>query len=261
MGAATRGSRSEAVGVSATARPHEFCHLTGAQCRATRRGMHSHCSKRRLSSAWPFVADSETVAVQTRVVWREHGDDVRSGPWRLGWRLAVARMARFLCDAGHEVLTPTLSGLGERAAQAGDEVSLLTHSADLMAHLWFEDLIEVVLVGCSYGILPVEGDRMPERMHLVVNLDGPVAEEGAPLGLDGWEADVARLTHGPRVTGPSAKVLPRPFRRATHGSVGRPRWADGSAEFAGGVVLGTMTTAAARTITATAAARYSRGRR
>ena len=38
----------------------------------------------------------------------------------------------------------------------------------------------MVLVGWSYGSVPIEGvaDRMPERLRLLVNLDGGTVREG-----------------------------------------------------------------------------------
>jgi pimeloyl-ACP methyl ester carboxylesterase len=113
------------------------------------------------------------------------------GAWGGGWQWRG--VARVLRAVGHEVTTPTLSGQGERAHVNCEPITLLTHIDDLSEHLWFEDLTEVVLVGWSYGVGPVEGvaDRMPERLRTVVNLDGSLVREGDPFGLDGWPADQA----------------------------------------------------------------------
>lgn len=111
------------------------------------------------------------------------------GGWGGGWQWRG--VARVLRTADHEVTTPTLAGQGERAHLSGDSITLLTHIDDLSEHLWFEDLTEVVLVGWSYGAGPVEGvaDRMPERLRMVVNLDGWRVHDGEPGGLDGWPAE------------------------------------------------------------------------
>ena len=110
------------------------------------------------------------------------------GAWGGGWQWRG--VASLLRASGHEVTTPTLTGQGERAHVSCEAISLLTHIDDLTEHLWFEDLTEVVLVGWSYGGRLADGvaDRMPERLRMVVNLDGMV-REGQPSGLDGWSTE------------------------------------------------------------------------
>jgi pimeloyl-ACP methyl ester carboxylesterase len=107
------------------------------------------------------------------------------GAWGGGWQWQG--VADILRAGGHEVTTPTLAGLGERAHLSCDDITLLTHIDDLVEHLWFEDLTDAVLVGWSYGAVPVEGaaDRVPERLRMVVSLDGVRVRDGAP-GLDNW---------------------------------------------------------------------------
>jgi pimeloyl-ACP methyl ester carboxylesterase len=82
--------------------------------------------------------------------------------------------------AGHEVFTPTLTGLGERAHLATPETDLGTHVADVAAVLFYEDLSDVVLVGHSYGGLVITGvaDTQPERIGRLVYLDADVPEDG-----------------------------------------------------------------------------------
>jgi pimeloyl-ACP methyl ester carboxylesterase len=53
--------------------------------------------------------------------------------------------------AGHEVVTPSLTGIGERAHLTGPQVSLTTHVADVVNAVLYEDLDDIVLVGYSYG--------------------------------------------------------------------------------------------------------------
>jgi pimeloyl-ACP methyl ester carboxylesterase len=113
------------------------------------------------------------------------------GGWGGGWQWGP--VAERLRAAGHGVTTPTLTGMGERSHVPVDgEITLETHIQDLIEHLFFEDLREVVLVGWSYGAAPVEGvaDRVPERVRTVVDLDGFVVDEGEHfLDLNEWEAD------------------------------------------------------------------------
>jgi pimeloyl-ACP methyl ester carboxylesterase len=82
--------------------------------------------------------------------------------------------------AGHEVVTPALTGLGERAHLATPQTDLDTHVADVAAVLHYEDLSDVVLVGHSYGGLVITGvaDRAAGRIGQLVYLDADVPLDG-----------------------------------------------------------------------------------
>ena len=58
---------------------------------------------------------------------------------------------RKLWAAGHEAYTPSLTGIGERVHLTGPGVGLSTHVADVVNHVLYEDLDDLVLVGFSYG--------------------------------------------------------------------------------------------------------------
>lgn len=98
------------------------------------------------------------------------------------WSGAYAwRWVRPLLRAvGHEVFTPTLTGLGDRSHLATPGTDLDTHVEDVVAVLYYEDLIDVVLVGHSYGGLVITGvaDRAPERIGRLVYLDADVPLDG-----------------------------------------------------------------------------------
>jgi pimeloyl-ACP methyl ester carboxylesterase len=81
---------------------------------------------------------------------------------------------------GHDVLTPTLTGLGERAHLLTPSTDLLTHVRDVVAVLDFEDLHDVVLVGHSYAGMVVTGvaATVPSRLAHVAVLDGFLPEAG-----------------------------------------------------------------------------------
>jgi pimeloyl-ACP methyl ester carboxylesterase len=95
---------------------------------------------------------------------------------------------------GHELLTPTYTGLGERVHLASPEVGLDTHIEDIVNVLVFEDLREVTLVGHSYGgmVATGVGDRARERIAEIVYLDAFVPRNGQSLfdlvGADAVEA-------------------------------------------------------------------------
>jgi pimeloyl-ACP methyl ester carboxylesterase len=93
------------------------------------------------------------------------------GAWSAGW--AWKKMRAPLRALGHELFTPTCTGLGERAHQASPQVSLQTHIDDMLAVLEFEDLHDVLLVGHSYGGMVATGvaQAAAPRIAQLVYLD------------------------------------------------------------------------------------------
>jgi pimeloyl-ACP methyl ester carboxylesterase len=85
-----------------------------------------------------------------------------------------------LRTAGHDVVTPSLTGLGERAHLARPTTDLDTHIEDVVAVLHYEDLRDVVLVGHSYGGMVITGvaDRAADRLAQLVYLDAEVPRDG-----------------------------------------------------------------------------------
>ena len=67
------------------------------------------------------------------------------GAFHGGW--CWRKVATHLRAAGHEVFTPTLTGLGERHHLATPAVDLATHVQDVVNLLDWEELQGVVLVG------------------------------------------------------------------------------------------------------------------
>lgn len=104
-----------------------------------------------------------------------HGAWVGSLIWR--------PIAHSLRAAGHEVYTPTLTGLGERRHLLRRDIDLGTHIQDVLGVLDYEDLCDVVLVGHSYGGMVVTGvaDAVPEKIASLVYLDAFVPQSGQSL--------------------------------------------------------------------------------
>jgi pimeloyl-ACP methyl ester carboxylesterase len=94
-----------------------------------------------------------------------------------------SRLAPQLRAAGHEVLTPSLTGIGERSHLASPAVELSTHITDVLQCLRYERASEVTLVGHSYAGMVVTGvaDRAPERIRMLVYLDAFVPQHGEAL--------------------------------------------------------------------------------
>jgi pimeloyl-ACP methyl ester carboxylesterase len=103
------------------------------------------------------------------------------GAWSAGW--AWKKVRPLLRAAGHEVFTPTYTGLGERAHQASRSVTLDTHIADILGVIGCEDLRDIVLVGHSYGGMVATGvaDRAPDCIAKLVYLDAFVPGHGQSL--------------------------------------------------------------------------------
>jgi pimeloyl-ACP methyl ester carboxylesterase len=102
-----------------------------------------------------------------------------------GW--CYRKVARLLRAVGHDVYTPTLTGVGERRHLLSPAVDLEMHIADVLGVLTFEDLREVILVGHSYGGMVITGvaDRALDRIRELVYLDAAHPRNGESL------ADVA----------------------------------------------------------------------
>jgi pimeloyl-ACP methyl ester carboxylesterase len=101
------------------------------------------------------------------------------GAWHGGW--CWGRVAPLLRAAGHEVHTPTLTGVSDRAHTLTPQVGLSTHVEDVVRLLDTYDLNDVRLVGHSYGGQVVAGvaEQRPGRIALRVHLDAFLPDDGA----------------------------------------------------------------------------------
>jgi pimeloyl-ACP methyl ester carboxylesterase len=100
------------------------------------------------------------------------------GAWHGGW--CWRRVVPLLRRTGHEVLTPTLTGLGDRAHLSRPEIDLDTHIQDILMLIDMEDLNDIVLVGHSYAGMVITGvaDRAPSKIFRLVYLDAFLPENG-----------------------------------------------------------------------------------
>lgn len=170
------------------------------------------------------------------------------GAWHGGWCWKKVR-AR-LAAAGHEVFTPSLTGLGDRAHLARPEVDLDAHVADIVALLEAEDLQGAILVGHSYAGMVITGvvERAAPRIAQVVYLDAFLPEHGRCLndysiGAPGYAENVRVNGEGWRlpfegtltlealgVTDPAdvawmaPRMRPQPYRTFTQPVAISPGW-------------------------------------
>ena len=103
------------------------------------------------------------------------------GAWHGSW--CWKRVRKALQTKGHDVFTPTLTGVGERAHLLSPQVNLDTHIEDVANLIRWEELSDVVLCGHSYGGCVISGvaDRVPDRIGSLVYLDAFVLENGQSL--------------------------------------------------------------------------------
>ncbi|MGW5781834.1 alpha/beta fold hydrolase [Streptomyces sp. NPDC003863] len=101
--------------------------------------------------------------------------DTFTGGWV--WEETAARLRK----AGAEAHPVTLTGMGDRRAEAGDETGLEAHIEELVRLIDGIAATDVVLVGHGYGLYPVFGaaDRRAGRVTRIVSVD-----TGPPQGGD-----------------------------------------------------------------------------
>ena len=100
------------------------------------------------------------------------------GAWHGGW--CWERVASILRARGHRVTMPTQTGLGERAHLMSPDIDLEVFTDDLVNHLIWEDLDQIVLVGHSFGGNATSGaaSQVPDRIQRLVYLDALVPISG-----------------------------------------------------------------------------------
>jgi pimeloyl-ACP methyl ester carboxylesterase len=149
------------------------------------------------------------------------------GGWEGGW--VWKAVEQHLRGAGHEVLRPSLTGLGERSHLLDPTVDLEMHITDILNLLQWEKLQDVTLVGHSYGGMVATGvaDRAHEQIGSLIYLDAFMPKTGQSLldllpreraamtlklaneNGDGWYVPVAVPGAGPmqHVREPSVSAL------------------------------------------------------
>ena len=124
------------------------------------------------------------------------------GAWHGGW--CWSRVVDILRSRGHRVTTPTLTGSGERSHLLSGSITLALYVDDIVNHLVWEDLQNVVLVGHSFGGLLITkvADTVPERISRLVFLDAVILRHGEALfDLLPKEVVEARIASASEVNG------------------------------------------------------------
>lgn len=139
------------------------------------------------------------------------------------WKEVTVRLR----ERGHDVFTPTLTGLGERTHLSSPHIDLEHHLQDIIGVLEYEDLHNIILVGHSYGGMVITGvaERVPHRLAHLIYLDALVPQNGqSALDVIGpaLRARIEKrvLTQGdgwliPPPPRSSAKIVAHPFKPFT----------------------------------------------
>ena len=108
---------------------------------------------------WPPIALAQT---GTKTFVLAHGS------WHGGW--CWKKVADRLRAKGHAVYTPSYTGMGDRAHLLSKDITINTFAEDLVQVIQSEELSNVILVGHSFGGVPISGaaDRVPEKIARLV---------------------------------------------------------------------------------------------
>jgi pimeloyl-ACP methyl ester carboxylesterase len=124
------------------------------------------------------------------------------------------RLVRPMLQAdGHQVFTPSLTGIGERVHLASAMVSLSTHVTDLVNHVLYEDHRDMVLLGFSYGgaVITDALRHLGTRVRELVYLDAFVPDDGQSVNdLRGALVDAATVLGAPWQIDPRPRAYDNP---------------------------------------------------
>ncbi len=136
---------------------------------------------------------------------------VAHGAWSAGW--AWKKMRSRMRALGHEFITPTYTGVGERAHLARPDIDLETHISDVLGLIEYEDLRDFILIGHSYGGMVSTGvaDRVADRISQFVYLDAFVPRDGESLLSLQPEATRTRMLEMARTEGGGWRVPANPM--------------------------------------------------
>lgn len=103
------------------------------------------------------------------------------GAWHGGW--CWKRVSDILAQKGHNVFSPTMTGLGERSHLLNKKINLTTHITDISNTIEWESLSDIVLVAHSYGGIIASGvaERLSAKISSIVFLDAFLPENGDTL--------------------------------------------------------------------------------
>src|SRR4051794_18456112 len=132
------------------------------------------------------------------------------GAWSAGW--SWKKMHPLMSKAGHRLVTPSYTGLGERAHLAIPSIDLETHITDMLNVIKYEDLRDIVLIGHSYGGMVATGvaDRARDKIRQLIYIDAFVPGDRQCLLNFLHESEQRRMRELPQ-SGDGWRVPPNPI--------------------------------------------------
>ena len=87
------------------------------------------------------------------------------GAWHGGW--VWNEISEILSYQGYSVSTPTLTGLGEKKHLLSSKITIDTFIEDVVNHIIFENLNNIILVGHSFAGSVISGvaDKLKDRIE------------------------------------------------------------------------------------------------
>ena len=136
------------------------------------------------------------------------------GAWHGGW--VWNEISEILNYQGYSVSTPTLTGLGEKKHLLSSKITIDTFIEDVVNHIIFENLNNIILVGHSFAGSVISGvaDRLKDRIQKLIYFDAVILKDGqkpfdiAPKELVKQRIELAkRFGNGISIPAPSADAF------------------------------------------------------
>ncbi|MFD1007452.1 alpha/beta hydrolase [Oceanisphaera ostreae] len=147
------------------------------------------------------------------------------GSWHGGW--CWREVAQILRAQGHRVFTPSYTGMGDRAHLISKKISIDTFIEDLVQVINTEELEDVILVGHSFGGIPITGvaDQIPDKIGHLVYFDAIVLENGKSAFSNYPKEDAnARIEAASKATNGLAVPVPSPLPESWGLTVNTPQY-------------------------------------
>ena len=136
------------------------------------------------------------------------------GAWHGGW--VWNEISEILNYQGYSVSTPTLTGLGEKKHLLSSKITIDTFIEDVVNHIIFENLNNIILVGHSFAGSIISGvaDKLKDRIQKLIYFDAVIIKDGqkpfdiAPKELVKQRIELAkRFGNGISIPAPSADAF------------------------------------------------------
>ena len=100
------------------------------------------------------------------------------GAWHGGW--VWNEISEILRYQRYSVSTPTLTGLGEKKHLLSSKITIDTFIEDVVNHIIFENLNNIILVGHSFAGSVISGvaDKLKDRIQKLIYFDAVILKDG-----------------------------------------------------------------------------------